>query len=566
MPRKIASKEDVRTRLAELSGWQTATRNDGAVAKTLQDTRAMDQIYPLSEAAFFDELFHDIREIGAWDLQEALDPKDRAGASYPFIQFVLCPIMRCVGGVQSMLATQEVLATDEALMGVLGFNAAQVQHGSNDRGVSRRTKPVEIRGALSFETVADNLVTIGPARLAELFNGAIRCVAKQGMFPKRIDAVLDATDDEATPTYTTDAADGEVPRVSRAKRPDVRANTHAKKITGTVFGWKVWIVFDPVSKIPLALAIDGINVSDNEHADAVFDQARRNVEGDAVIRSVALDRGVLDGDLLSRIDQDAVVSIPAKSNMTITVDAREIARRAEALAAQGNALDGCTDKERIDRVTHGSGKTTTVEERNTTVVRIRDLPCDWWRPGGSTSAANAKHFEPKQVNATVVLRWDGAPTDADKEVVILDTDPAAGPFVGFDAYDERSLIENTCNREAKESWFLEHHPKRSEAGVRVHASVVFLGMAVVTAFRLYQQQQVEAAESRGEDTGIGRYRRQLEAANRDTGIVFCGAHVGIFRHDEVLMLVGVSVRARSLMGVSTQTVLDRCRARPQNTS
>ena len=271
MPRKIASKEDVRTRLAELSGWQTATRNDGAVAKTLQDTRAMDQIYPLSEAAFFDELFHDIREIGAWDLQEALDPKDRAGASYPFIQFVLCPIMRCVGGVQSMLATPGVLATDEALMGVLGFNAAQVQHGSNDRGVSRRTKPVEIRGALSFETVADNLVTIGPARLAELFNGAIRCVAKQGMFPKRIDAVLDATDDEATPTYTTDAADGEVPRVSRAKRPDVRANTHAKKITGTVFGWKVWIVFDPGSKIPLALAIDGINVSDNEHADAVFD-------------------------------------------------------------------------------------------------------------------------------------------------------------------------------------------------------------------------------------------------------------------------------------------------------
>jgi hypothetical protein len=32
------------------------------------------------------------------------------------------------------------------------------------------------------------------------------------------------------------------------------------------------------------------------------------------------------------------------------------------------------------------------------------------------------------------------------------------------------------------------------------------------------------------------------------------------------MLVGVSVRARALMGVSTQTVLDRCRARPQNTS
>jgi hypothetical protein len=565
VPRKIASKEDVRTRLAELSGWQTATRNDGAVAKTLQDTRAMDQIYPLGEAAFFDELFHYIREIGAWELLEALDPKDRDGASYPFIQFVLFTIMRCVGGVQSMLATQEVLATDEALMGVLGFNAAQVQHGSNDRGVSRRKTPVAIRGALSFETVADNIVKIGPARLAEMFNGAIRCLAKRRMFPKRIDAVLDATDDEATPTYTTDAADGKVPHVSREKRPDVRANKHAKKITVTVFGWKLWIVFEPVSKIPLALAIDGINVADNAHAAAVLDQARRNVEGYAVIRSVALDRGFLDGDLLARIGQDTIVYIPAKANMTITVDAREIARRAEALAAQGKVLDGCTYKERIDRVTHGAGKTTTVEERTTTVVRVRDLPCDWWQPGGSTSAANAKRFEPKRVNATVVLRWDGAPKDADKEVVILDTDPAADPFVGFDAYDDRSLIENTCNREAKESWFLEHHPKRSEAGVRVHAYFVFLCMAVVTAFRL-DQQQGAAAERRGADTGIGRYRRQLEAANRDKVIVFCGEHFGIFRNDEVLMLVGVAVRARALMGGSTQTVLDRCRARPQNTS
>jgi len=553
----------VRTRLAELSGWQTATRNDEAVAQTLQDTRAMDQIYPLSEAAFFDELFHYIREIGAWELLEALDPKDRDGASYPFIQFVLFTIMRCVGGVPSMLATQAVLATDEALMGVLGFNAAQVQQGSNDRGVSRRRTPVEIRGAFSFETVADNIVKIGPARLADLFNGAIHCLAKQGMFPKRIDAVLDATDDEATPTYTMDAADGEVPRVSREKRPDVRANRHAKKIKVTVFGWKLWIVFEPVSKIPLALAIDGINVADNAHAYAVLAQARRNVAGYAVIRSVALDRGFLDGDLLARIDQDTVVVyIPAKATLTITVDAREIARRAAALAAQGEALASCTYKERIDRVTHGAGKNTTVEERTTTVVRIRDLPCDWWQPGGSTSAANAKRFEPKRVNATVVLRWDGAPKDADKAVVILDTDPAADPFVGFDAYDDRSLIENTCNREAKERWWLEHHPKRSEAGVRVQAYFVFLCMAVVTAFRLHQQ-QVEAAEHRGEDTGIGRYRRQLELANRDKVIVFCGAHFGIFRNYEVLLLVGVAVRARALMGVSPQTVLERCRARPQ---
>ncbi|MGH9363693.1 MAG: transposase [Thermoanaerobaculia bacterium] len=556
MGRKEARKEELRTRLAELSSWQTATRDDADVAITLHETRAMDQVYPLNEAAFFDELFHFVREIGAWELLEGLDPGKRAGALYPFIRFVLVTVMRCVGGVSSMLATRDVLLTDEALMGVLGFNAAQVRDGSNDRGSSRRTRPVEIRGPFSYETVADNIVGVPTEKLVALLNGVIRCLAKQGVFPKRIDAVLDATDDEATPTYETD--DGrEVPSVTREKRPDVRANRHAKKIKVTVFGWKVWVVWEPVSRIPLAIALDDINVADNEHAYEVVEQARKNVEGYATLRSLALDRGFLDGKLLWKLDGEGiVVYIPAKSNMTIARDAREIARRAEILAAQGRDLEGCTYKERIEKVRRGSGKNATVEERKTVVVGVRELPCDWWTAEGSTSAAHSKGFQPKLLNATVVLRWDGAPADAEKEVVFLTSDPAADPFAAFDAYDDRSLIENTCNREAKESWFLEHHPKRSEAGMRVHAYFVFTCMALVVAFRLHQE-QAEEAERRGEETGIGRFRRQLEMKNRDKVVVFCGEHFGIFRNFEVVMLLGATVRDRALMGETVRTVLDR---------
>ncbi len=351
--RKAARKEALRTRLAELSSWQTATRDDAEVARTLHATRAMDQVSPLNEAAFFDELFHFVRAIGAWELLEGLDPGTRAGALYPFIRFVLVTIMRCVGGVASMLATRDVLLTDEALMGVVGFNAAQVRDGSNDRGLSRRTRPVEIRGPFSYETVADNA-----------------------------------------------------------------------------------------------------------HAYAVVEQARTNVEGYATLRSLALDRGFLDGKLLSKLDGDGIiVYIPAKSNMTITADAREIARRAEGLAAQGRDLEGCTYTERIEQVRRGSGKNATVEER--------------------------------------------------------------------------------------------------EAGVRVHAYVVFTCMALVTAFRLHQE-QAEEAERRGEDTGIGRFRRQLEMKNRDTVVVFCGEHFGVFRNFEFALLLGATVRDRALMGETVRTVLDRC--------
>jgi hypothetical protein len=345
----------------------------------------------------------------------------------------------------------------------------------------------------------------------------------------------------------------------------MRANGHAKKIKVTVYGWKIWLAFDPESGIPVAMAIDGINVADNTRAYEVLEQARKNLEGYSTIHSVALDRGFLDGKLLWKIDNEAhaIVYIPAKSNMEIAIEARGIARRAEALAKQGKKLEGATYKERIEKIKRSSGKNTWIEERKTTVVRIRDLSCDWWASEGSTSAANSKSFQPKLVNATVVLCWDGALKGEEDEVVILDTDPSTNSFAAFDAYDERSKIENTVNREAKESWFLEHHPKRSEAGVRVHAYFVFVCMALITAFRAYLK-EAEEAKARDEDTGIGRYRRKLEVINRGKLIVFCGNYYGIFTNHEVMLLAGLNVRESALIGESVESVLARYSPQPNS--
>ena len=544
-----------------MAGWGSATRDDTKVVTELHQTRALDRVLAMDEAAFFDEFFQYIREIKTWSLLDELDPETRTGPTYPFIQFVMVTIMRCVGGVQSMMATHDLLLTDEALMSLVGFNARQVQHGANQRGVSERTEPVEIRGAFSYETIADNLVQIRLTKLAALLNGVVRALAAQGMFPKKIDAVLDATDDEATPTYTTD--DGrEVPHVTREKRPDVRANRNAQKVEVTVYGWKVWVVWEPVSKIPLAVVIDGINEPDNKHALAALRQAKENVKGHATIRSVALDRGFLDGKLLSAIEAESItIYIPARSNMNVTRDAREIARRAQAAHLQGKSIEGCVYRERVETVTHGSGKNATKETRTTVLVGIRELGCDWWNEDGDTSKANSKTFEPRLLHATVVLRWDGALKDADKEVVLLTTDPSDDPFVAFDAYDDRSLIENTCNREAKEHWWLERHPKRSESGVRVQAYFVFVCMALVAGFRAFKS-KTDEAERRGQETGITRYRRQLAASNRDRLLVFIGEHFAILRSYEFALLIGVTVREREAMGETVEAVLRRYGARP----
>ena len=63
-------------------------------------------MYALSDAAFFDELFEYVREVGLRPLLEDLDPEKRRAQIYPFIQFVMFTIMRCVSGATSMLATQ----------------------------------------------------------------------------------------------------------------------------------------------------------------------------------------------------------------------------------------------------------------------------------------------------------------------------------------------------------------------------------------------------------------------------------------------------------------------------
>jgi len=123
------------------------------------------------------------------------------------------------------------------------------------------------------------------------------------------------------------------------------------------------------------------------------------------------------------------------------------------------------------------------------------------------------------------------------------------------------LIENTCNREAKEHWWLEHHPKRSESGVRVQAVFVFVCMALVAGFRAYKS-KTDESERRGQDTGIARYRRELAARNRDKLLVFIGAHFAILRSYEFALLTGVTVRERQATGETVEAVLQRYRATP----
>ena len=66
----------------------------------------------------------------------------------------------------------------------------------------------------------------------------------------------------------------------------------------TVFGFKIWVVWDSHSTLPLAMRFATIEVHDTQLAREVVEQAIANLAGHARIVSLALDRGFMDGPLL----------------------------------------------------------------------------------------------------------------------------------------------------------------------------------------------------------------------------------------------------------------------------
>jgi len=120
------------------------------------------------------------------------------------------------------------------------------------------------------------------------------------------------------------------------------------------------------------------------------------------------------------------------------------------------------------------------------------------------------------------------------------------PLQPFDDYDDRSLIENCCIKEAKQHWDLGHPPQKTGRAVRVHVVFTLLMFALATAYRLQGEQEAAGDEP----VGWQRWRRQLLQQTRDKVIVFAQHFYGIFHVAEYSMLLGVKLRKRPL-GIDT---------------
>jgi hypothetical protein len=247
----------------------------------------VDGVYRLDEGAVLDDVFHFLDQIGvmAWLVEVHGTAIQRE--MVPYVQYVWLYGVKTLCGIESMNALPALLCSDEALMQVVGFNAHHVRQGVCQRGAA--TRPGErTSGPISPETLANTIVTLNLRDLECVFNGAIRAWAKAKVFGAQVTGVAAGTDLETTKRST---GCGQVTRKRRLE--DTRGREHEIEITG--YGWKVLVLIDAATKIPLAVTVGKLQEHETHWPRALATQARANLAGAARLHNVVCDRGVLDG-------------------------------------------------------------------------------------------------------------------------------------------------------------------------------------------------------------------------------------------------------------------------------
>jgi hypothetical protein len=467
----------------------------------------------------------------------------------PTVQFVLLYLLKVLFGGQSMNELPRWLFSNVALMELVGFNARQVEEGLTKRGdAQRKTKPKQ--GPLSAPCLAENISKLSREQMESLFNQMVKSVVGCGLLEGERIAALDGSKLETPKTYEGCG------KLKQTRSVKVKGQKERATEEYYVYGWKVLVLMDVHTRLPLSMKVVKIEEYEGRWLVPLLEQAQRNLGTHGHIHTIVIDRGYLDGADLWQVHKLGMLFVVVgKANMVVTQDAQALAKRERAQV-----------RERV--VHHGHGKTATQERLRTELVGIEGLTTyDTYGSPEHTQYAHRRDYEGQPINAVVVRRWNNRAPAADG-TVYLTNGPVSDPFVVFDTYDWRSLIENGLFKEGKHPWHLASFPKKTEAAVIVHSYFTLLVMALCTAFRLWQarsvatpldqtqtQADLHATLLGGE--GAARWRLRLKAENRDKVIVFLGEAYGIFFLAELAVLSGLRLRRLPSSLGSRQDILQR---------
>lgn len=400
-------------------------------------------------------------------------------------------------GIERMHALPALWVSEEALMPRVGFKAQHGRQGMCPRGATTR-QGERSPGPISSETWAHTIVKRHGRALESVCKGAIRALAKAGIFGKKGTGSADGT---ALATTARDRGCGQVTRTVRLE--DQQRRVHALEVT--VYGGQVLRLIEAIPKMPWA--VQGAKRHEHEAlwTRAVVTPARMNLAGVARLPKVIFAQGLLDGTTLWWLDQhEGPGVVPANATMAVTAEAR-------APAAAGEEMTG---GRRAHTGRHGQGTTARTERLETEGVGITGLTTD--DQDGTPAQArhvNRQEVQPQPLPAVVVRKGKGKDEGPGGTTVLLTHAPADTPVqVGADD-DDRRLIEHCWIQACKQPWEVGHPPPKTARAGQVPGVFTRLLCALATAYRL----PCEREATGGEFVGWHRWRRQLLEQTREPG-------------------------------------------------
>src|SRR5216684_7868346 len=358
MSKRVCKEADERksepSAVMERLNWQLAWRDDERVAQALYAGEEMEEMHELSEAGLLDEFFVFVEEIGMMAVLEQMELPGVQRVLVPTVQFVLLYVLKVLFGGQSMNELPGLLFSNVALMELVGFNARQVEAGLTKRGdAQRQGKPKQ--GPLSPQCLADNISKLSPEQLEPLFNQMVQCVVRWGLLDGERIAALDGS---KLPTPKTYEGCGKLKQTRSVK---VKGQKERATEEYYVYGWKVLVLIDVPTRLPLAMKVLKIQEYEGRWLVPLLEQAQRNLGTRGRISTIVIDRGYLDGADLWQVQKLGVrFVVVGKANMVVTQDAQALAKRERARV-----------RERVVR--HGYGKTATEERLRPDLVGIEGL-------------------------------------------------------------------------------------------------------------------------------------------------------------------------------------------------
>ena len=300
----------------ERLNWKLACRDDAQVAQGLYAGEAIEEMHELSDAGLLDEFFVFLEDLGMMQAFEQMRLPGAKRMLVPTVQLVLLYLLKVLFGGSSMNELPRVLFSDLGLMELVGFNAKPREDGLTKRGdAQRQTK--QKQGPLTAQCLADNISKLGEEEMERLFNQMGQLLARRGLFTGKVVVALDGS---KLPTPQSYEGCGKLKQTRRVK---VKGQPEAATEDYDVSGWKVLVLIEVQTRLPLAMKLVTIQEYEGSWLIPLLEQAQRNLGEQAHIETIVIDRGYLDGEDLWRVHQKGIIFvIEGKATMTVVQDAQ----------------------------------------------------------------------------------------------------------------------------------------------------------------------------------------------------------------------------------------------------